>query len=235
MTDCGSCHAVHLLSTHALSLNLWQVPCFPHTRAGHKSTLLEYEHTVSTWKWGIIYKEDIVKKSSTKVQGYNEGGLLVQKKEDDEKGLKIGRAEVVYRWKKLKHESGYIQLHHPLVGLLPQHPIPFDILKGSLFNHFLILLYHGSFKLNHLNRDDWINLKQLCIDWYFPGQTAVIIWKFCNLWHQQLPPLQRLFVLSIPSQQIIWWLNWEEEQWQKIHLVQIEESEEESCVKDDST
>ena len=33
------------------------------------------------------------------------------------------------------------------VGLLPQHPVPFDSLKNDLFDHFLILLYHGSFKL----------------------------------------------------------------------------------------
>ena len=62
-----------------------------------------------------------------------------------------------------------------LVGLLPQHPIPFDTLKNDLFNHFLILLYHGSFQLNHPTRDDWINLKQPCIDWYFLGQMAIII------------------------------------------------------------
>ena len=37
-----------------------------------------------------------------------------------------------------------------LVGLLPQHPIPFDIIKNNLFDHFIILLYHGSFRLNHL-------------------------------------------------------------------------------------
>ena len=122
-----------------------------------------------------------------------------------------------------------------LIGLLPQHPIPFDILKSDLFDHFLILLYHGSFKLNHLTRDNWIDLKWLCIDWYIPGQMAIIIWKFCDLWHWQLPPLQWLFVLSIPNQQIIRWLNWEEEQQHKVHLVQIEESDEESCVEDDST
>ena len=68
-----------------------------------------------------------------------------------------------------------------LVGLLPRHPIPFDILKNDLFDHFLVLLYHGSFKLNHLTRDDWINLKRLCVDWYFPGQTAIIIQKFADL------------------------------------------------------
>ena len=122
-----------------------------------------------------------------------------------------------------------------LIRLLPQHSIPFDILKNDLFDHFLVLLYHGSFKLNHLARDDWINLKQLCVDWYFPGQTAIIIQKFCNLQHRQVPPMQWLLVLSIPNQQIIRWLGWEEEWWQKVHLVQIQESDEESCVKDDST
>ena len=122
-----------------------------------------------------------------------------------------------------------------LVRLLPRHPIPFNILKNDLFNHFLILLYHGSFQLNHLTRDDWINLKWLCVHWYFPGQTAIIIRKFCDLWHCQLPPMQQLFVLSVPAQQIIRWLNWEEERQQKIHLIQIKESDEENCVKDDST
>ena len=122
-----------------------------------------------------------------------------------------------------------------LVGLLPRHPIPVDNLKNNLFDHFLVLLYQGSFQLNHLTRDNWINLKWLCIDWYFPGQTAIIIQKFCDLRHHQLPPLQRLLVLSVPSQQIIRQLNWEEKQWSKVHLIQIEESDEENCVEDDST
>ena len=41
-----------------------------------------------------------------------------------------------------------------LVRLLPRHPIPFDILKNELFNCFLVLLYCGSFQLDHLTRDD---------------------------------------------------------------------------------
>ena len=109
------------------------------------------------------------------------------------------------------------------------------LLYYTLFDHFLVLLYHGSFKLHHLTRDDWIDLKRLCVDWYFPGQTVIIIQKFANLRHRQLPPIQRLLVMSIPTQQIIRRLNWEEEQRHKVHLVQIEESDEESCVKDDST
>ena len=77
-----------------------------------------------------------------------------------------------------------------LIRLLPRHPIPFDILKNDLFDHFLVLLYHGFFQLNHLTKEDWINLKRLCVDWYFPGQTAIIIRKFYNLRHRQLPPMQ---------------------------------------------
>ena len=46
-----------------------------------------------------------------------------------------------------------------LIGLLPHHPIPLDILKHDPFNNFLILLYHGIIKLSHLTRDDWIDLK----------------------------------------------------------------------------
>ena len=123
-----------------------------------------------------------------------------------------------------------------LVRLLPQHLIPFDILKTDLFNHFLVLLYNGTVKLNHLTKDDWINLKWLCMDWYFSGQTAIIIRKFCALWHQQLPPMQRMLVQFLPTQQIIIQLNQEEEQLQRVCLIQIEDSErEEICVKDNST
>ena len=41
--------------------------------------------------------------------------------------------------------------------------------------------------------------------------------------------------MSIPTQQIIRQSNWEEERQQKVRLVQIKESDKESCVKDDST
>ena len=123
-----------------------------------------------------------------------------------------------------------------LVRLLPQHPIPFNTLKHDLFSHFLSLLYHSTVKLTNLMRDDWIDLKQLCVDWYFPFQTAIIIQKFCELQHQQLPPMQWIFVQSLPAQQTIRQLNLEEKQWQQIHLIQVKDSkEEEICVKDDST
>ena len=124
-----------------------------------------------------------------------------------------------------------------LIGLLPQQPIPFNILKHNLFNNFLILLYHGTVKLSHLTRDDWIDLKQLCVDWYFPSQTTIIIQKFCKLQYQQLPPMQQYLTQSLPVQQILRWQSQEEECQQQICLIQVEDSEEEKeiCVEDDST
>ena len=64
---------------------------------------------------------------------------------------------------------------------------------------------------------------------------AIIIRNFADLRHCQLPPVQRLLVLSVPTQQIIRQINWEAERRQKVHLVQIKESDEESCVEDDLT
>ena len=124
-----------------------------------------------------------------------------------------------------------------LIGLLAHHLIPFNILKHNLFNNFLIFLYHGTIKLSHLTRDDWIDLKWLCVDWYFPSQTAIIIWKFCELRYQQLPPMQWHLIQSLPVQQILRQQNQEEEHWQQIHLIQVKDSEEEKeiCIKDNST
>ena len=123
-----------------------------------------------------------------------------------------------------------------LIGLLPQHPIPFNSFKNNFFNHFLILLYHGTVKLNHLTRDDWINLKQFCMDWYFSGQTAIIIRKFCALQHWQLPPMQWMLVQFLPTQQIIRQLNQEEEWWWRVYLIQIKDSKRgKICVEDNST
>ena len=115
-----------------------------------------------------------------------------------------------------------------LIGLLPHHPIPFNILKHDLSNNFLILLYHGTIKLSHSTRDNWIDLKRLCVDWYFPSQTAIIIPKFCKLQYWQLLHMQRHLIQSLPVQQILR---------QQIHLIQVEDSEEEKeiCIEDDST
>jgi hypothetical protein len=75
-----------------------------------------------------------------------------------------------------------------LIGTLPIHPIPFDDLKKEIFDHFLILLYCGTTTLNHLTRNDWVDIKQLCIDWYLPHQTAMIIRRLCEIRIQRLTP-----------------------------------------------
>jgi hypothetical protein len=67
------------------------------------------------------------------------------------------------------------------IGVIPVHPIPFDDLKREIFNKFLVLLYYGTIPLNHLSRNDWVDVKRLCIDWYLPHQTAMIIQRLCEI------------------------------------------------------
>ena len=81
-------------------------------------------------------------------------------------------------------------------------PIPLDNLRHDLFHNFLILLYHGTIKLNHLTKDDWVDIKWLCIDWYFPHQTAIAIRQFCELWQWQLPAMHQFLLQSFTIQQI---------------------------------
>jgi hypothetical protein len=51
-----------------------------------------------------------------------------------------------------------------LIGTILIYPIPFDDLKKEIFDHFLVLLYYGTTTLNHLTRNDLVDIKQLCID-----------------------------------------------------------------------
>jgi hypothetical protein len=57
------------------------------------------------------------------------------------------------------------------IGIVPFHPIPFDILKKEIFDQFLVLLYCGTTTLDYLTRNDWVDIKQLCIDWYLHSKT----------------------------------------------------------------
>jgi hypothetical protein len=75
-----------------------------------------------------------------------------------------------------------------LIRTILIHPIPFDILKKEIFDQFLVLLYCGTTTLNHLTRNDWVDIKQLCIGWYLPHQTAMIIRRLCEIQIQQLSP-----------------------------------------------
>jgi hypothetical protein len=54
------------------------------------------------------------------------------------------------------------------IGTNPYHPIPFDTLTKEIFDNFLYLLYFGAEHLEHLTPAEWLNLKRLCMDWYFP-------------------------------------------------------------------
>jgi hypothetical protein len=68
-----------------------------------------------------------------------------------------------------------------LIGTILIHPIPFDDLKKEIFDHFLVLLYCGMTTLNHLTRNDLVDIKRLCIDWYLPHQTVMIIRRLCKI------------------------------------------------------
>jgi hypothetical protein len=54
------------------------------------------------------------------------------------------------------------------IGTVSFHPIPFDDLEKEIFDQFLVLLYCGMTPLNHLLRNNWVDVKQLCIDWHLP-------------------------------------------------------------------
>jgi hypothetical protein len=89
-----------------------------------------------------------------------------------------------------------------LIGAIPIHPIPFDDLKKEIFDHFLILSYCGTTTLNHLAKNDLVDVKQLCIDWYLPHQTSMIIRRLCEIRIQQLSPQNWYFSQTFTFQHI---------------------------------
>jgi hypothetical protein len=89
-----------------------------------------------------------------------------------------------------------------LIGTIPIHPIPFDDLKKEIFDHFLVLLHCGTTTLNHLTRNDLVDIKQLCIDWYLPHQTTMIIRRLCEIRIQWLSPQNRYFLEVFTFQHI---------------------------------
>jgi hypothetical protein len=89
-----------------------------------------------------------------------------------------------------------------LIRVIPIHPIPFDDLKKEIFDHFLILLYCGTTTLNHLTKNDLVDVKRLCIDWYLPHQTSMIIRRLCEIRIQQLSPQNWYFSQTFTFQHI---------------------------------
>jgi hypothetical protein len=67
------------------------------------------------------------------------------------------------------------------IGTNPYYPILFDTLKKEISNDFLYLLYFGVKQLEQLPWENWINIKQLSMDWHFPHVTALIIQQFIIL------------------------------------------------------
>jgi hypothetical protein len=89
-----------------------------------------------------------------------------------------------------------------LIGVILIHPIPFDDLKKEIFDHLLILSYCGTMTLNHLAKNDLVNVKRLCIDWYLPHQTSMIIRRLCEIRIQQLSPQNWYFSQTFTFQHI---------------------------------
>jgi hypothetical protein len=89
-----------------------------------------------------------------------------------------------------------------LIGIILIHPISFDDLKKEIFNHLLILLYCGTTILNHLTKNDWVDVKWLCINWYLPHQTSMIIQRLCEIQIQQLLPQNQYFSETFTFQHI---------------------------------
>jgi hypothetical protein len=48
--------------------------------------------------------------------------------------------------------------------------------------------HRGTITLNYLAKNDLVDVKRLCIDWYLPHQTSMIIRQLCEIRIQQLSP-----------------------------------------------
>jgi ABC-type long-subunit fatty acid transport system fused permease/ATPase subunit len=74
------------------------------------------------------------------------------------------------------------------IGTNPSYPILFNTLKKEISNDFLHLLYFGTERLEYLQREDWININCLSMDWHFPQLMAHIIQQFVIYQRRLLPP-----------------------------------------------
>jgi hypothetical protein len=84
----------------------------------------------------------------------------------------------------------------------PYHPIPFDTLTKEIFDNFLYLLYFGAEHLEHLTPTEWLNVKRLCTDWYFPRLTATIIRQLVMFRRRLIPPPFQIMTNSFPVYQV---------------------------------
>jgi hypothetical protein len=119
------------------------------------------------------------------------------------------------------------------IGTNPYHPIPFDTLTKEVFHNFLYLLYFGTDHLDHLTPRDWLNVKRLSTDWYFPQITANIIRKLVTIWRQLVPPPLQMMGNLLPVYRVF---DEQERLSRRIRrrtiLVEESSDEEDTIVKD---
>jgi hypothetical protein len=119
------------------------------------------------------------------------------------------------------------------IGTDPHYPIPFDTLKKEIFDDFLHLLYFGVERLEQLSQENWINIKQLSMDWHSPHVTALIIQQFVILRRQLLPPNLQMMANSLLI------IDKQVQQTRRAHgrTILVEEStdEEDTIVKDNKS
>ena len=126
------------------------------------------------------------------------------------------------------------------IGLIPILPIPFDTLKPKIFDVFVALLYHDSTLLERLTFEDWIDVKRLSIDWYFPRQTHITVQRLLEIRQKAFSSCQRSWQSSSLVQRV--YTEYRRRQQPRIIVVEdsydqeSSESEQEtiSCVEDDS-
>jgi hypothetical protein len=122
------------------------------------------------------------------------------------------------------------------IGTKPYHPIPFDTLTREIFDNFLYLLYFRAEHLEHLTPAEWLNIKRLCTDWYFPRLTATIIRQLVIFRRRLLPPPLRMMINSFPVYRVF---DEQEQLSRRIHgqtiLVEESSDEEDTVVEDNES
>jgi hypothetical protein len=122
------------------------------------------------------------------------------------------------------------------IGVNPYHPIPFNTLIKEVFNNLLHILYFRTEHLEHLTLEDWLNIKRLSTDWYFPRVTATIIRTLITLRRRFIPPPLQSMENSLPVYRIF-----DEQEWLsrrirgRIIIVEESSDEEDTVVEDNDS
>jgi hypothetical protein len=121
------------------------------------------------------------------------------------------------------------------IGINPYHPIPFDTLIKEIFNN-LHILYFGTEHLEHLTPEDWLNIKHLSMDWYFPRVSATIIQTLVTFQRRLILPPFQMMENSLPVYRVF---DEQEQLSRRIcgRIIIVEESsdEEDTVVEDNDS